>query len=137
LAKIDLLGPEAERLYVIEQCSLAEIASRLGVAERSIRNWKERGGWDEKRRGYLASRKGFHEELYEFARELLASVRRDMSEGKEVAASRLYALLRLLPNLVRVQDYERVAAKAKPDSKDGFTPEELAKLINEQLCGHG
>ena len=136
MAKVDVFGPEAERLYVMEQCSLAEIASRLGVAERSIRNWKERGGWDDKRRGYLASRQSFHEELYEFGRELLASVRRDMAEGREVSASRFYSLLRLLPNLIKVQDYEQVA-KTKTQDQGQVTPEELARIINQQLCGHG
>jgi uncharacterized protein YjcR len=139
LAKADILGPEAERLYVIEQCSLAEIASRLMVAERTVRNWKEKAGdWEDKRRAYLGSRQSFHEELYEFARELLKKVREDMAEGKEVSANRLYALMRLIPNLVKVKDYEAVAVSKRTETAGGpITAEELAKIIDQQLCGHG
>lgn len=139
MAKADYLGPEAERLYVIEQCSMAEIASRLGVAERTVRNWKERAGnWDDKRRGYLASKQGFHEELYEFGRELLKSIRTDMAEGKEVSASRLYALLRLLPNLTKVKDFDDLMArKQSGDSVQAAKPDEVVDLIRGVLLGSG
>ncbi|GAB6035865.1 hypothetical protein JCM15519_04240 [Fundidesulfovibrio butyratiphilus] len=135
MAKEQLHGLEAERLYVIEQCPLSDIADRLGVSARTLQTWKAKGDWDAKRRAYLGSRQSFHEELYEFGREMLASIRRDLAAGQEIPPGRLYALMRLLPNLVRVQDYEQ-AAKVTPEKAAPITPEELAAIIDRQLCGN-
>lgn len=124
MAKEQLHGLEAERLYVIEQCTLAEIAGRLDVSARTLQTWKARGDWDAKRRAYLASRKTFHEELYEFGKDLLTKIRQDMADNKDIPTGQLYALLRLLPNLVKVKDYETVAqaeATEKPASPEDAT----------------
>lgn len=131
MAKEQIHGLEAERLYVIDQCTLDEIAGRLSVSVRTIQNWKGKGDWDAKRRAYLASRRSFHEELYEFGKDLLTKIRADMADGKDIPTGQLYALLRLLPNLVKVKDYEAVAVPAAEDKKP--TPEETAKDIKDIL----
>lgn len=131
MAKEQIHGLEAERLYVIEQCPLEEIAGRLAVSVRTIQNWKGKGGWDAKRRAYLASRRSFHEELYEFGKDLLGKIRADMAEGKDTPTGQLYALLRLLPNLVKVKDYEAVAVPAAEGKKP--TPEETARDVKDLL----
>ncbi len=131
MAKEQIHGLEAERLYVIEQCTLAEIAGRLGVSVRTIQNWKTHGDWDAKRRAYLASRRSFHEELYEFGKDLLTSVRETMAKGEEPSTGKLYALLRLIPNLVKVKDYEDVAAK-KEETAKGLTPD-IIRLIEKEI----
>jgi hypothetical protein len=132
MAKEQLHGLEAERLYVIEQCTLAEIAGRLGVSVRTIQNWKTRGDWDAKRRAYLASRQTFHEELYGFGRDLLAKIRQDMTDNKEIPTGQLYALLRLLPNLIKVKDYEAVANQCAAEEKP-TSPEDSVKDIQDIL----
>jgi len=131
LAKEQLHGLEAERLYVIEQGTLAEIAGRLGVSARTLQTWKTKGDWDAKRRAYLASRRSFHEELYEFGKALLAKIRQDLADGKDIPTGQMYALLRLLPNLVKVKDYEAVAAPAAEEQST--SPEEAAKDIQDIL----
>ncbi len=131
MAKEQLHGLEAERLFVIEQCTLSEIAGRLGVSVRTIQNWKAHGDWDAKRRAYLASRRSFHEELYEFGKDLLGKIRKDMAEEKDIPTGQLYALLRLLPNLIKVKDYEAVTGAAV-DEKPA-TPEETTRNIKDVL----
>lgn len=131
MAKEQLHGMEAERLYVIEQCTMEAIAGRLGVSARTVQNWKTKGDWDAKRRAYLASRKSFHEELYGFGKDLLAKIREDMAEGKDIPTGQLYALLRLLPNLIKVKDYEAVTG-ADVEEKPA-TPEETASNIKDIL----
>ncbi|MCL2462577.1 MAG: hypothetical protein FWF44_07920 [Defluviitaleaceae bacterium] len=136
MSKAQMFGPEAERLYVLEGCGPAEIASRLGVGERTIRAWKERAGdWDAKRGAYQGSRQSFHEELYEFGRELLTAVRRQMAEGEDVPQSRILMLMRLIPNLIKVKDYEQVAVTRKSAAPVAMTAEELARIIDKELCG--
>ena len=131
MAKEQLHGLEAERLYVIEQCTLEIIAARLGVSARTLQTWKAKGDWDAKRRAYLASRKSFHEELYGFGKDLLAKIREDMADGKDIPTGQLYALLRLLPNLIKVKDYEAVTS-ADAEEKSA-TPEETASNIKDIL----
>lgn len=131
MAKEQLHGLEAERLYVIEQCTLAEIADRLDVSARTLQTWKARGDWDAKRRAYLASRRSFHEELYEFGRDLLKNIREDLKAGKDPGTGKLYTLGRLLGNLLKVKDYEDVAAK-KEDVAKGLTPD-IIRLIEKEI----
>ena len=131
MAKEQLHGLEAERLYTIEQCTLAEISGRLDVSARTLQTWKARGDWDTKRRAYLASRRSFHEELYEFGRDLLTNIRDDLKEGREPSTGKLYTLGRLLGSLLKVKDYEDVTAK-KEDVSKGLTPD-IIRLIEKEL----
>ncbi len=48
---------EAERLYVEYGLSFENIASRLDVSEKTVRNWAKAGGWQAKRKEYLESEK--------------------------------------------------------------------------------
>jgi len=125
---------EAERLYVVEQCTIAEIASRLRLGEKTVRNWKDEGDWETKRLQYVRSKQTFHEELYEFARKLMNSINEDMEAGEKVETGRLYTLTRLLPMLVKVKDYEDVATKKEADKPSGLT-EDVIKLIESEVLG--
>ena len=131
MAKEQLHGLEAERLYTIEQCTLAEIAGRLDVSARTLQAWKAKGDWDAKRRAYLASRRSFHEELYEFGKDLLTKIRQDMADGKDIPTGQFYALLRLLPNLIKVKDYEAVAQVETTEK--AASPEDATKDIQDIL----
>ncbi|MBF0481282.1 MAG: DUF1804 family protein [Desulfovibrionaceae bacterium] len=133
MTKETVYGPEAERLYVYEQCGLAEIASRLNVAERTVRNWKERGDWDAKRKAYMSSRKAFHEELYEFSRELMAGIREDLQAKREVSPGRLYAFTKILPNIFKAKEYEDVSRANDKDAKPGDGAADTVGLIEDIL----
>ena len=137
MAKKQLYFNEAERLYVVEQCTLAEIASRLRLAEKTVRNWKDEGDWEAKRVGHLKSKEAFHEELYEFARKLMRSIKEDMDKGEKVDPGRMYAFTRLLPLITKVKDYEDVVAKKEKDedtTKPGLT-EDVLKVIEREVLG--
>jgi uncharacterized protein YjcR len=86
MAKKALYFNEAERLYVVEQMTLAEIASRLRLAERTVRTWKDEGDWETKRLHGLQEKQRFDEELYVFARTLMAKIRADLEAGEKVDA---------------------------------------------------
>lgn len=59
LAKKQLLFADAERLYIIDHCTLGEIASRLRIHEKTVANWKEEGDWENKRKNILIPDKHF------------------------------------------------------------------------------
>ncbi len=138
MAKKALYFPEAERLYVNELLTLEEICSRLPVSERTLRYWKEEGAWDDKKKQAQRAKTAMHEELYEFVRVLLKSIKEDIAAGKEVAQSRMYAFVNLIPRIYKLKEYEEAMSKmsdglsnAGVSDKDKL--EDTQKLINDIL----
>jgi hypothetical protein len=131
--KKQLYFAEAERLYIVEQMSLAEIASRLRLAEKTVRNWKDEGDWETKRLGHLRSKQALHEELYEFARSLLKSIKDDIAAEKDVSPGRMYAFTKLLPLVFKAKDYEDVVAKKEPTDTKTHLTEDVLKIIEKEL----
>lgn len=137
MAKKQLYFGEAERLYVVEHCTLAEIASRLRLAEKTIRNWKDEGDWDVKRRQLVQSKESLHEELYEFCRALLKSIKKDLEEGKKVDPGRMYAFVNIVSKIGIIKNYEAdKASEAKDTQPKGGLSEDTLKQI-EELLGLG
>ena len=135
MAKKQLYFNEAERLYVVEQCTIAEIASRLRLGEKTVRIWKDEGDWENKRLRFLKGKESFHEELYEFGRKLMKSIKEDMDNSVKVDSGRLYTLTRLLPLITKVKDYEDVVSKKDEQGvKSGLT-EDVLKLIEKEVLG--
>lgn len=135
MTKKDTHFSDAERMYVIEQMTLEEIASKTDSNERTIRRWKEEGDWDLKRDRFLDSKQLFHEELYEFARELMSRIREDLASGEKVDTGRMYAFLRMLPSIMKVKEYEDVVEKKRAEEgKRGLTPE-VVREIEEKILG--
>jgi hypothetical protein len=128
MAKKQLYFVEAERLFVIEQYTVAGIAQKLNLAERTVRLWKDEGKWDAKRIDYLKSKQAFHEELYDFCRRLMASVRDDMENKVTPNSSQLFTLGKLLPLITKVKEYEDVAAKKAPTEKAGLTADVIKEI---------
>jgi uncharacterized protein YjcR len=130
MAKKHLYFNEAERLYIVEQCTIAEIASRLKLGEKTVRLWKEEGDWDTKRKQFLKERQSLAEELFVFARKLARSIMDDWDKGEKVDQGRLYALARLLPMILKVKDYE--ANLSEKEEKVNID-EVLKKALSETL----
>lgn len=138
MSKKKLYFAEAERLYVTEQHSLESIAGRLGIAERTVRSWKDEGGWEEKRKQLLGQKEAFHSELYAFARSLMASIKTDMDSGEKTDAHKMYTLTRILPLFSKVKEYEEEVAvenSNKAEDKPKGLSDEAAKLIKEVIFG--
>lgn len=119
----------AKSMYVREQLTYKEIAKRLDLNERTIRNWKNADGdWDREREAYLASKKSFYEELYDFMREIISSVRADLKAGEKVDQTRLSCVARILPLVLKPKDYEDVA-KQRREAEDAAEQADLAAVI--------
>lgn len=131
MAKKHIYFQEAERLYVIEQCTIAEIASRLKLSEKTIRLWKEEGDWERKRAQFLKEKQSLAEELYVFARKLARSIMDDWEKGEKVDPGRLYALARILPLIIRVKDFE----SATLEKKEKINIDDLLKKALSEALG--
>lgn len=136
MSKKAALFADAERLYVVEQMTLAEIATRLRICERTVRAWKDEGKWDERRKQLVSSKEAFHAELYEFARKLMRSIKDDMDAGEKVDAGRLYTFSRILPTITKVKEYEDQVAGAEPkDLGKTMSEEDIVKAVQKALIG--
>lgn len=135
MVKRDIHFSEAERLYSIEQMTINEIATRLKLNEKTVRIWKNTGDWENKRKKYIKSKLSFHEELYEFSKNLMQSIRSDLDTGQKVDQGRLYALARILPLITKVKEYEDfVAQKDDKDKNKGLT-KDIVSLIELEVLG--
>ena len=130
------LVSEAERLYIHEFMSLEMIATRLKLNRKTVMSWKEKYGWETKKRDFLKSKQSFHEELYEFARKLMKDISVDIENGEKIESGRMYAFCKLIPMFVKVKDYEDVVAKREEpkDKKRGLTDDIVAE-IEENILG--
>lgn len=135
MTKKHLYYSNAERMFVVEQMTLDEIASRTQTNERTIRKWKEEGDWDSKKKLYLKSKQMFHEELYDFARKLMKGIKEDIEKGEKVDSGRMYAFTKMLPMIVKVKEYEDIKTKREDkDDKKGLT-DDIVAIIEQEVLG--
>lgn len=119
---------DAERLYVEDLNTLSEITGKYKLSLKTLQNWKKDGCWEEKRKKYQDKRQSLHEELYDFARALLKSVKEDMENKVRVDPGRLYALNNILYSLKITKNYEDLK---KPEEKKDA--DETIKAVKELL----
>jgi len=125
---------EAERLYLYDFMTIDEVAARLKLNRKTIMAWKADGDWEIKRKDFLKSKKCFHEELYELARNLLNGISSDLAKGEKVDAGRMYAFCKIIPMFTKVKDYEDIVnKKEKSEAPKGLTAETIAKIEREVL----
>lgn len=136
--KKQLLSETAEKLYIEKFMTLENIAQRLNVNERTLRRWKADDNWDAKRSEYLKSNTTFHEDLYNFGRDLLKSIKTDMDNGEKVEPARMYAVTKIISMLKNVKNYEdkRTHEKFMPKTaKQEGLSEEVIREIEEKILG--
>ena len=135
MSKKHLFYNEAERLYVYDQLGIDEVAARLNLGSRTVRNWKDENDWDKKKKDYLKSKQAFHEELYEFARKLMHSIKEDLDSGEKVDPGRMYAFTRMLPLITKIKEYEDIASKKEQKQENKGLTEDIIKIIEEEVLG--
>jgi len=97
LLKRDIFFVEAEKLYCIKLMTLKAIAEKLKLNEKTVRTWKNVGGWEAKRKQYLKNKLSFDVELYDFSKILMESVKKDIALDKRPNNMNLYVLASILP----------------------------------------
>lgn len=135
MTKNEVLMSNAERLYVVEQMTIEEVALNVGVNERTIRRWKTEHKWDSKKEQYVNSKSMFHEELYNFARKLMTSIEYDIDRNEKVDPGRMFAFTKMLPLITKIKEYEdTLSSKNQKEENKGITPD-FVKLIETEILG--
>ncbi|MBI5646682.1 MAG: hypothetical protein HY962_07095 [Ignavibacteriae bacterium] len=132
MAKPELV-PAAEQLYVEQLMNVADIAARLGVAEKTVRNWKSAGGWDEKRARVLGTDAAISNRIAQIAVRCAAIIE-DMLQRNEVPPRHLFSfLLSYGAGAERARKYEEISAPpADTPAQNGVpSPEALRKAMEE------
>ncbi len=127
MAKKAELCAEAERLYVQEQLGQAEIALRLGIAERTVRYWATEGMWGDRREKFAEVTSKTSEKLYHLIQTLTDKAVEKCEAGEEPSQSQLYFIGKMAPLLLKLQSYEKEVDP--PDDKD--QPIEKPKQLSE------
>ena len=94
--------------YFVEcQMSIAEIARRLNVSEKTIHNWKKEGEWDKKREFFLKSQYSTNQTLYELVHLVAKKALDDFkTEGAYPDQKTLYFLMNMADKLDKLKNYE-------------------------------
>ena len=136
MTKKEVLLENAQRLYVIEQMTIDEVARKVDVNERTIRRWKTEHNWDLRKEQYIKTKQMFHEELYNFARKLMVSIEYDMDNNEKVDPGRMFAFTKMLPLITKIKEYEDdVSKKGTEDTGSKELSPEFMKAINEAFLG--
>ncbi len=136
MTKKEVLLENAQRLYVIEQMTIDEVAQKVDVNERTIRRWKTEHNWDSRKEQYVKTKQMFHEELYNFARKLMVSIEYDMDNNEKVDPGRMFAFTKMLPLITKIKEYEDdVSKKGTEDAGSKELSPEFMKAINEAFLG--
>ena len=136
MAKKEVLLENAQRLYVIEQMTIDEVARKVDVNERTIRRWKTEHNWDLRKEQYIKTKQMFHEELYNFARKLMVSIEYDMDNNEKVDPGRMFAFTKMLPLITKIKEYEDdVSKRGTEDTGSKELSPEFMKAINEAFLG--
>lgn len=132
MAKKGVYAEQAQQYYVFQQMTLAEIADRLPVSERSLSDWKQDGNWDEKRAQHLETKRLFHEELYSLGLALVRQVKTDLDAGKTISPTRLNFLTRVTGSLTKAKEYEEAKTAAETETESG-TKADLINFIEKDI----
>lgn len=125
-------------LYIEQQKTLEEIARDLDVAERTLRYWKEKDKWDEKRDAYLEKHTRSVEAFEQLIDDLAKEIAADRKRGRRPSDSRLNTLSGLQKRLdgLRAQGRKKTEelAEAEEDKKPPLTLEHYLQ-IEQELFG--
>ena len=131
------LKEQAKSLFIKGQMTQEELARKLNISERTIRRWKQAGGWKQLRDEFRQNNISFHQELYLFAQKLILSIRKDIEKGIKIDTGRLFAISKLLPLIKLVKEYEDLVAKVKTSNavKNASILSKTIKQIQGEILG--
>ena len=126
---------QAERMYIYERKSLAEIGEQLGLSRRILFYWKKKYNWDKKRFELEYEKENFSKELLDFARKIMNKISMDIDNNQKTPPPEIYSLINILKNIPLVKQYTNsIKSDKKPKQKE-FLSEENMRMIEKEFLG--
>ena len=127
----ETLLTEAQRQYIEEQKTIAEIANSLSVSRRTLTRWKIAGDWDNKKSEFIQNKATLHSSLYKLATIAVDELTRGMEEH-DWDTQQVFAVKSLIQALEPSRKYEVADASTVESRK--LSPDELVAQV-EQVLG--
>lgn len=106
----------AEKMYVEQFITEAEIANRIGVSDRTIRRWKALGDWGIKRDGFLKANTISKDAMYVLAKRMIDDFLYETNNNLFVDPSRINIFINLTNEVI------------KKENKQSYSKEEFLKI---------
>ena len=127
---------QAERMYIYDKKSLADIGIELGLSRRILFYWKKEYNWDNKRFDAEYNKNRFSEELLEFTRKMMNKISADIDNNQKTPPPEIYSLINILKNIPLVKQYTDSLQQEQTPKKEqkGLTPE-FVQMIEREILG--
>ncbi len=103
---LEHLYPLAEKAYIEELLSPADIAHKLNCSESTIRKWMRDNDWAEKRKEEIKRRYQLFQQSKSITTLLGNQIENLLKEGTQVPAQMLNAYSKLVSSLMNVKTFE-------------------------------
>ena len=126
---------EAERLFVVEGCTLEDISAQVRVSTRTLQEWKVEGLWESKRTAMRKITTDSSTEATSIAHKILLRIRKKLDEDDaELSPTELLFVKEFMPSRSKIKTAEEIASEATPaKTSSGLSAEALAKF--DELLG--
>lgn len=108
---------QAEKMFITEQKTAAEIADELNISTVTVWRWAKKNDWADRQAKWIEEHKALNEELYELARIMTRRQKEMLMSGGQIDANELYALKSFLQYIDKVKGYEDKKTEKKKSSK--------------------
>lgn len=104
----------ASQYFIEMQMSIAQIAKRLNISEKTLHTWKKDGDWDKKRCRFLKSQYSTNQSLYELLNLVTKKALDDFKlEGIMPEQKTLYFIMNMSDKLSKLKQFESDIAQEK------------------------
>lgn len=118
----------ASQLFIERQMSIAAIAKKLSISEKTLFNWKKEEEWDKKRTRYLKSMYSCNQNLYELLNLVTKKALDDFyADGSMPDQKTLYFIMNMASKLKDLKAFEENAAQEKIEEVQETSAQEVQK----------
>jgi hypothetical protein len=121
----------AEQLYLYEHLTLAEIAARIPVSERTLGDWQRDGKWSERREKLAEQQASSSEKAYELSNSLMDDFISAVKEGKEPSQWKVVLFGKISPMLERFRKYEQETERQPDEGVSEKTVEQQKQVVQD------
>ena len=127
-------GDYARMLYVMHGMSLTEIAAELGIAYRTLQNWKATGEWGKERASFVRAKENTSHSLNIELANIIRSIEKKRAANEDVDME-LYERISILVKSIGLSRKNEINS---PKAKQGkLSTSEALEKINKILNGEG